>query len=165
MTRQVEDQQTVTQQEQCPNCKGTGLYAGMGERLGAAVMCRKCKGTGMFEHQFVPFSGKQPPPGNISRVYAHNPSDGAFIITPEVPGGVPIQEWQQNPDSTIRPGAEIRTICCPSWWFMSTVTQKEQPVWPECVKTSPFMDCPMFAQKQQCWQKLDLGRAEQAATA
>jgi len=31
---------------ECSACKGTGLYVGMAEREGAAVVCSRCKGTG-----------------------------------------------------------------------------------------------------------------------
>lgn len=31
---------------ECNACKGTGLYVGMAERDGAAVVCYTCKGTG-----------------------------------------------------------------------------------------------------------------------
>ena len=32
--------------EKCKSCKGTGLYVGLAERDGAAVVCHTCKGTG-----------------------------------------------------------------------------------------------------------------------
>ena len=31
---------------ECESCKGTGLYVGMAEREGSAVVCHTCKGTG-----------------------------------------------------------------------------------------------------------------------
>jgi len=44
--------------EVCPSCKGTGLYIGMGERDGAAVVCHTCKGTGChaFKHEYEEFT-------------------------------------------------------------------------------------------------------------
>lgn len=32
---------------ECQACKGTGLYKGMAERDGAAVVCSHCHGTAM----------------------------------------------------------------------------------------------------------------------
>lgn len=37
---------------QCKSCNGTGLYVGMAERDGAAVVCRSCDGTGKFHYVF-----------------------------------------------------------------------------------------------------------------
>jgi hypothetical protein len=34
---------------ECPSCGGTGIYQGMAERDGAAVICYSCNGTG-FKH-------------------------------------------------------------------------------------------------------------------
>jgi len=37
---------TITGEVECDSCRGTGLYCGMAERKGAAVVCTHCKGTG-----------------------------------------------------------------------------------------------------------------------
>jgi len=34
---------------ECGECKGTGLYKGMAERDGAAVICVNCEGTGQVK--------------------------------------------------------------------------------------------------------------------
>ena len=38
--------QTISWTQQCEDCKGIGLYQGMGEREGASVVCKGCRGTG-----------------------------------------------------------------------------------------------------------------------
>lgn len=37
---------TLTGEVACNSCDGTGLYCGMAEKKGAAVVCNHCKGTG-----------------------------------------------------------------------------------------------------------------------
>jgi len=58
----------------CPSCKGTGLYVGMAERDGAAVVCRTCKGTGCehFKVTYEPFVARKPRT-DVKRVYRTNP--------------------------------------------------------------------------------------------
>ncbi len=55
---------------QCPSCKGTGVYVGLAERDGAAVVCNTCKGTGKYNYQFEyeEFTGLKQR-DNISRVF------------------------------------------------------------------------------------------------
>jgi len=36
----------MSKPEICKSCSGTGLYSGMGERTGYAVVCLYCKGRG-----------------------------------------------------------------------------------------------------------------------
>lgn len=46
---------------ECPYCEGTGVYVGMGERDGAAVVCIRCEGTGSYEYkyQYNEFAGRK----------------------------------------------------------------------------------------------------------
>jgi len=37
---------------ECSACSGTGLYSGMAESKGLAVVCRKCDGTGKYQYKF-----------------------------------------------------------------------------------------------------------------
>ena len=37
---------TLTGEVECDSCGGTGLYCGMAEKKGSAVVCTNCKGTG-----------------------------------------------------------------------------------------------------------------------
>ncbi len=65
---------------QCPACKGTGVYVGMAERDGAAVVCHKCKGTGEYNYiyEYEGFTGKKVKEG-VKRVYK---SGYGFVIAP-----------------------------------------------------------------------------------
>ena len=55
---------------ECPFCKGTGLYQGMGEGKGVAVVCYKCAGTGafMYSYSYEAFTGRKTKEG-VQRVY------------------------------------------------------------------------------------------------
>ena len=64
---------------ECTKCNGTGLYIGMAERGGAAVICYHCNGTGK-EHihkEYVKFTERKDNP-NVSRVYK---TGGTFCIS------------------------------------------------------------------------------------
>lgn len=55
---------------QCDSCGGTGLYVGMAENNGAAVVCRDCDGTGKahVRHEFREFTKRKMKKG-VKRVY------------------------------------------------------------------------------------------------
>jgi len=46
---------------ECPDCKGTGVYSGMGESKNTAVVCNRCKGTGKYEYVYTynEFTGRK----------------------------------------------------------------------------------------------------------
>jgi len=144
--------------EKCPSCDGTGLYVGMGEHSGAAVVCHKCNGTGChrFVHEFEEFSTLKERPG-IKRVYQTNPGIGIGEGNGhqlEDFGGMPVAEWAEG--RPFIPGMEMRRFTCPAWWYQSA-DYKLKPEWPECSKTlgNPFSRCPNFPMKVQCWERWD----------
>jgi hypothetical protein len=55
---------------ECQACKGSGVYTGMGEREGAAVVCHKCDGTGAYQYKFSynEFTGRKQR-DDVARVY------------------------------------------------------------------------------------------------
>ena len=55
---------------ECPSCGGTGLYQGMGEGKGTAVICHSCEGSGsyMYSYSYNDFTGRKIKEG-IQRVY------------------------------------------------------------------------------------------------
>ena len=44
---------------ECGDCGGTGLYSGMCEGNGEAVICLGCQGTGCKEVRYKPYSGRK----------------------------------------------------------------------------------------------------------
>lgn len=58
----------ITIKIECSSCKGTGLYKGVAERGGAAVVCHSCNGTGESTFSYNEFTGRKTK-GGINRVY------------------------------------------------------------------------------------------------
>lgn len=67
---------------ECQSCRGTGVYVGIAEKDGAAVVCYTCKGTGCEKYSFTyePFKGRKERKG-VSRVYKNT---YGFCIAPKV---------------------------------------------------------------------------------
>lgn len=47
----------------CRACGGTGLYCGMAEPKGVAVVCVQCEGTGGHDFEYEPFVARVPRKG------------------------------------------------------------------------------------------------------
>ena len=62
--------ETIRMNIECPSCSGTGLYVGMGEGKGTAVICHKCNGTGAFiySYSYTIFKSRKVIT-NVKRVY------------------------------------------------------------------------------------------------
>ena len=153
----TETQETII--ARCDRCRGTGLYRGMAEMPGAAVVCRECKGTGSREITYVPFDGRQPPPEGVERVWSHNRSTPPAEPGDQPGAGVTVEEWQVDPESVHRPGAEERENSCPSLWHAGLI-------WDECIKAGTIPGCPRYPERAACWEKYDRlnGEAETEET-
>ena len=147
---------TIEWVQECESCSGTGLYQGVAERDGAAVVCVTCKGTGRqhVKHEYNEFTGRKKAE-NVSRVYR---TGAGIVLAPSVTsGGVPLEEWERNPDSVNAKGAELRSHTCPRWWLQVTDYDR-QPKWDECKNVSlggSFSKCHYFPRKAACWTRLD----------
>ena len=73
---------TVVGQIECSSCGGTGLYVGMAERGGAAVVCMECVGKGCVEYKqkFNKFTGRKKRK-NVIRVYKS--SSHGYCVAPK----------------------------------------------------------------------------------
>lgn len=142
--------------EKCPKCKGTGLYQGMGERDGAAVVCYACKGTGchQFRHEYEDFTERESAPG-VRRVFETNTGicigEGRGHKLSDF-GGMLVAEWESG--KLFPPGSENRQFTCPAWWYQSA-DYKKKPEWQECLACGAFSGCPKFIDKEQCWKRWD----------
>jgi len=137
--------------EKCPSCNGTGLYVGMAERDGYAVICYTCKGTGKhhFTHTYEEFE-KREEREDIRGVVQTNPGiclGGNYDF-----GGMSYQDWKEGKPFII--GMEMRLYTCPSWWYQSA-DYKKKPEWKECGWGGSFSDCKHFSTKSICWEKWD----------
>lgn len=140
-------------EEQCSRCHGTGLYVGMAEKDGFAVVCYQCKGTGKYKfvHVYEEFTGRKDREG-IETVIECNPGivvgkkDGLDF------GGIPYEQWKQH--GLFPPKSEMRQYTCPAWWYQNT-NYKLKPNWKECLLGGTFSSCKNFPDKAACWNKWD----------
>ena len=144
--------------QQCTACKGTGLYVGIGERDGAAVVCHQCKGTGRREMsvEYEEFTGRKPRQ-DVKRVFR---SGCGIVLHPiETPGGVSYQEWEDNPDSVHDLGNELRDHTCPKWYYQGGPHSGREVDWEKCREGcgvgGRFSECLYFSDKANCWKKFD----------
>jgi len=61
---------TIEMKIECQSCKGTGLYCGIAEGEGTAVICNKCNGSGAYNYKFKynDFTGRNKTK-SVKRVY------------------------------------------------------------------------------------------------
>lgn len=148
----------VSVDAECDSCKGAGLYVGMGERDGAAVVCSSCKGAG---RRTLKLAWRDPGGlkrrDDVRRVWASG--CGICIAPSAVSGGVSYQEWLDDPDSVRKPDAEMRSHSCPRQWWQSAGAREDEPK-PEEFDCSwgSFSSCKRFANKSECWRKWDAQR-------
>lgn len=148
--------QTFKVNQVCQSCGGTGLYVGMAERDGAAVVCSSCKGTGCqtFVHEYEVFEKRKERKG-IKRVYKTNPGicigEGNNCKLEDF-GGMPYQDWNNGKD--FPKGSENRKYTCPAWWYQSE-NYELKPKWKECIGFGSFSSCKNFKCKEKCWKKWD----------
>lgn len=141
--------------EKCKKCDGTGLYAGMAERDGAAIVCHNCDGTGCHhvKFEYEDFEGRQKHE-TAKRVYATNPGicvgegNGHKL---EDFGGLTLGEWEAGKDFT---GVENRKYTCPAWWYQ-IADYKKKPEWKKCLGWGAFSNCDHFPDKANCWAQWD----------
>lgn len=69
-------------QVECGSCSGTGLYRGMAEPRGVAVVCISCNGTGCADLEYKPFTARR----ERSDVQFVGRTQGTFILGPMGPG-------------------------------------------------------------------------------
>lgn len=140
---------------ECQSCDATGLYVGMGERSGAAVVCVYCKGTGKRHHrvEYDDFVDRRPR-NNVKRVFQCNPGiaigENDTIRLADF-GGLDHTVWAAGEPFT--DGTEMRRFTCPAWWYQ-TADYAQKPNWDEC-EWGRFSECQHFPDKAQCWARWD----------
>lgn len=150
-------EKTIEHIEKCQSCRGTGLYIGMAERSGAAVVCYNCKGTGAFKfkHKYEEFDGRKRR-DNVERVFEANPGfvigtrNGELSLSDF--GGQPYDNWLRG--DPFSAGMEMRKYVCPAWWYQ-TADYDKKPDWDSCLGCGAFRDCLHFPTKEKCWERFD----------
>ena len=142
---------------QCKSCNATGLYVGLAECDGSAVVCHTCRGTGE-QHvtiEYDDFEGRAVRSG-VTRVFQVNPGivigtgkDNRYSLSDF--GGMSYHEWLQS--KPFPKGSENRAFTCPAWWYQAA-DYKKKPNWDEC-GWGAFSACPHFKNKDKCWHRWD----------
>jgi hypothetical protein len=160
VTKMNGEQKKIEFDEICRECSGTGVFVGMCERDGAAVVCHNCQGTGKFHfvHTYQEFDTRADRM-DVKRVFEVNP--GVMIgtansvkgngISLQDFGGITYGEWRAG--KGFPPGSENRRFTCPAWWYQSAGYEKK-PKWNECCFGS-FSLCSMFTRRGDCWKRWD----------
>lgn len=146
----------------CKDCKGSGLYVGMAENDGFAVVCHTCDGTGCVHVRFEYESfRKRKIKRNIIRVLQWNAgycvgvhgSNGKIFPIDHF-GGMSYKDWiSGNPFPR---GSEMRNQTCPCHWYQC-VDYELKPDWcrEENFWSGAFSSCPKFPEKEDCWIRFD----------
>ena len=140
----------------CSACQGTGLYAGIGEREGLAVVCKQCDGTGCKTLEYEPFTGLKPR-DDVLRVLQVNP--GIVLRPNDTQGGASYQEWLEHPEAAGELGREARDMYCPAWWYQQA-NYSMKPEWESCEGVNTFEKCKLFPQMAACWERFDQEQAD-----
>ena len=150
----------------CETCSGTGLYAGIAERDGFAVVCRSCDGKGWRNRVFEyddPLATR-PRRNGVVRVLYMNPGiicgvGKAGKLTYESYGGMPYDDWLAG--HPFPPKSEMREFTCPNWWYQN-VDCGLKPEWTECHEGLgfAFSQCLHFKDKAKCWARFDAEHKE-----
>ena len=143
---------------ECTDCKATGVFVGMAERDGSAVVCSTCKGTGKHHRviEYDDFEGRKIRSG-VKHVVQVNP--GICIGQSENDkyrysdfGGIPYHAFLEG--KAFPPKSEMRGFTCPAWWYQSA-DYKRKPGWDECLSVGSFSSCKNFGTKSKCWERFD----------
>lgn len=140
----------------CPRCKGTGLYKGVAERDGFAVVCFHCKGAGhlVLKLEWEDFGGRVPMK-NVETVLECNPGIVVASDRKLAPfGGMPYDDWADGKPFPAR--SEMRNYTCPAWWSQCAPGNTFEK-WPECWDSigRSFSECKFFGHKAACWARYD----------
>jgi len=141
---------------ECRACGGTGLYIGMAERHGAAVVCSRCKGTGKerMSISYIPFTGRKKRMG-VVRVFEFN---SGYVIGngPDCKiedfGGMSFDKWEQGEPFPL--GSESREYVCPKQYAQVTGKDFDYEKCKYSLGTT-FKNCKFYVDKKECWRDYD----------
>lgn len=141
----------------CQSCNGTGLYVGMAERDGAAVICFTCKGTGKFHHKFTyeEFT-ERTKRSDVRRVfktscgYTQCPddvtNDGKLIEFSKA--GVPYEDWLTGGQPL-----PLKTLYCPKMW--TSQQWDSETCKQHCICGTSINNCPNRDNMAKCWEEYE----------
>lgn len=146
----------VTVRAECEACQGSGLYVGLCERDGFAVVCRECSGLGVKYLAYTPFIARRDRRDIcVLRVLEVNPGVFARFLPGlgmQGFGGISLEDWKAG--RGFPRGSEMREHCCPAWW--GQLAGREMLGWVCSVRPGgSFLQCPDYDRRALCWQRWD----------
>lgn len=157
---------TIEKRIECPPCNGTGVYVGMAERGGAAVVCRQCKGSGeyLYQFQYEEFTGRKKSTG-VKRVYRQ--SYGFVIGTSKINFGDKIVDMASEGVSydefcAGKMPEHTKSIACPMLADQGSC-HKIEGFTDECMKINDgwignITSCKGQREKSSCWKRFEASR-------
>ena len=151
----------------CQSCKGSGLYVGIGERDGAAVVCSMCNGEGFVFFKYEEFIGIEKRE-DVERVYI--PSYGYVIAPKEIDfkehgkidlrkEGVSYEEWQSG-----KKPKHIKQLVCPMIADQGAC-HKIKGFFKECERLHGTCllgvrprTCNHLSKKEECWKRFETNK-------
>ena len=142
----------------CKACGGTGLYSGMAEAKGCAVICNMCNGSGFG----INASGERKSVNGIRRIFAHsagfghaptgkykNEKTGKWFNFED--GGCTYQEWLHGAKPQ-----PVKGLYCPYLWTRQDLQTKDKNglYKNHCSKHLSFgsiTDCKQYPKMHECW--------------
>lgn len=152
---------------ECPSCKGTGVYSGMGESKNVAVVCKTCKGTGEYHYvySYNEFTGRKKATG-IDRVYLDgygykigkgkiNFSDVGMVDMDKE--GVSYDEFLEG-----KMPEHIKKLACPMLADQGTCHEITGFV-DKCNELngrhfSFIKECKYYPNREKCWKRFEKGK-------
>ena len=141
---------------ECKDCKGTGLYKGMGERGNCAVICSSCQGSGSVIFEYEEFFSLQKR-YDVKRVfkgsfgYVHSDKDTEEIEFSK--GGCSYTEWLKGEKPK-----PIKNLYCPYMWRNQNLQDKDKNnLYKNFCSTGLevcglISNCKNFLSKEKCWE-------------
>ena len=147
---------------QCKSCSGTGLYVGMAEKDGCAVVCTTCKGRGGHILTYTPYTGRKLR-ADIMRVFKRGcgyvqscndvlTKDGVLIKFSE--GGATYKDWLEGV-----PLKPVKELYCPYMWEGQDMQCSDHPEHDMYMARcrdglrigEDINKCKHYSDKKQCW--------------
>ena len=142
---------------ECPSCKGTGLYVGMCEREGSAVVCTTCGGKGYTTYSYNEFTGKKVKEG-VKRVfkktcgYVHGAED---YTTPEgkvihfSQYGCTYEEWLNGKEPK-----PMEELYCPYVYYNKGIgSEPLEKCRGNLSEWGMITKCKLYFDKENCWKE------------
>ena len=146
---------TRTELIYCRACKGTGLYIGMAERNGSAVVCHRCSGTGAEKITFEPFKGRKAKEG-VKRVFSTNPgnvlsaedeTDREGNLLPFSKYGCTYEEWVEGAQPR-----ELEFLMCPNMLRDDRAREMYKQRCDRYITAwQSYSVCRKWPEKEECW--------------